>query len=155
MSDHGHDDWFRHDSGEAPPQAEHAAHVNTTAIGLTLLAIVFGVLFTIILMSMYFVQYAGTRLSSEMEGVESAQPYIAYRDQSERSLAGFGWADQAAGTVNLPIDRAIGDVVETYGQPGVRASTPWVGPKPTSATASAAHPQAELAMQQEGSARDE
>lgn len=153
MSDHGHDDWFRHESGEAPPQAEHASHVNTTAIGLTLLAIVFGVLFTVILMSMYFVQYAGSRVALEQEGVDSAQAYIAYRDQTQRNLDTFGWADQAAGTVNLPIDRAIDDVVEMYGQPGVRASTAWVGPKPTNASADL--PGAELAMQPEDASRDE
>ena len=40
---------------KSDPQAEHAAHVSTTAIGLTLLAIVFGVLFVIVL-SMYRVR---------------------------------------------------------------------------------------------------
>jgi cell division protein FtsN len=69
MSDqHGHDDWFRHSADEALPQQEHAAHVNTTAIGLTLLAIVFGVLFTVVVLSMYFVQYANTRKAEMNEG---------------------------------------------------------------------------------------
>jgi len=143
MSDaHGHDDWFRHEADESAPQAEHAAHVNTTAIGLTLLAIVFGVLFTIIVLSMYFVQYAGTRKAMLEEGTQSAEPYLQYAEQSQRDLSRLTWVDQAAGTVNIPIDRAMDRVVENYSSTGSRAKAEWFGPMKnrTPSASPGAHP---------------
>ena len=129
MSDHhGHDDWFRHSSDEALPQQEHAAHVNTTAIGLTLLAIVFGVLFTVVVLSMYFVQYANTRKAQMNEGTGSAEAYLAYRDQSAAQLGSLEWVDRAAGTVNMPLESAMDAVVAEYGLPGMSADAAWVGP---------------------------
>jgi hypothetical protein len=143
MSDqHGHDDWFRHSADEALPQQEHAAHVNTTAIGLTLLAIVFGVLFTVVVLSMYFVQYANTRKAEMNEGVGSSEAYLAYRDQSEAQLSSLEWVDRAAGTVNLPLDDAMDAVVAEYALPGMSAAGEWVAPRPAAAAAhaeSAAH----------------
>lgn len=132
MSDHndqhGHDDWFRHSSDEALPQQEHASHVNTTAIGLTLLAIVFGVLLTVVLLSMYFVQYANTRKAEMNEGTGSAEAYIAYRDQSDAMLSSSGWVDRAAGTVNISIDDAMDAVVADYAEGNDGARAAWVGP---------------------------
>lgn len=146
---HGHDDWFRHSPDEGLPQHEHAAHVNSTAIGLTLLAIVFGVLLTVIVLTMYFVSYT-TRLKAErQEGTKSAEPYLAYRDQSQRTLDRFGWADREAGTVNLPIERAMDDVVAFYDQPGRRADAVWHSP---AGGVTAAHPEAVV---MEGHAADE
>lgn len=137
MSDHhDHDDWFRHSSDEAMPKQEHSAHVNTTAIGLTLLAIVFGVLLTVVLLSMYFVQYANTRKSEMNEGTGSAQPYLAYRSQSDAMLSSTGWVDRASGTVNLSIDDAMDAVIADYADHTGRVQAEWIGPKPagTSAT---------------------
>lgn len=125
---HGHDDWFRHTTDEGLPQREHAAHVNSTAIGLTLLAIVFGVLFTVIVLSMYFIGYT-TRIKAErQEGTESAAAYLTYRDLSQRNMQRFGWIDREAGTVHLPIDRAIEDVVVFYNDPSRRADSAWHAP---------------------------
>lgn len=136
MSDH-HDDhgaWFRHSEDEALPQQESAAHVNTSAIGLTLLAIVFGVLFTVVILSMYFVNYANTRKAQMNEGTASAEAYIAYRNESEATLSTGGWADRASGTVNLPITDAMESVIAEYNTPGMRASTEWHGPKARAST---------------------
>ena len=129
MSDHNHDhdDWFRHSDDEAQPQEEHAAQVNTTAIGLTLLALVFGVLFTVVILSMYFVNYANTRKAEMNEGTGSARAFLEYRDQSEAMLSASGWADRAAGKVNLPISDAMDSVVEQYNTPGMRADAEWRG----------------------------
>lgn len=126
--DAGHDDWFRHSADEAMPQQEHASHVNTTAIGLTLLSVVFGVLFTVVLLSMYFVNYANTRKSQMNEGTASALPYITYRDKSNDELSVLGWVDRAAGTVNVPLDSAMDAVIAEYAAPGMRADAEWQGP---------------------------
>jgi hypothetical protein len=146
MSDHhDHGDWFRHSADEALPQQEHASHVNTTAIGLTLLAIVFGVLFTVVVLSMYFVQYANTRKAEMNEGVGSAETYIAYRDQSAAQLQALEWVDRAAGTVNVPVDAAMDAVLAEYNAPGIAAVAPWVNPKAAVATAGSADPHGERA----------
>lgn len=138
---HGHDDWFRHSSDEALPQQEHAAHVNTTAIGLTLLAIVFGVLLTVVLLSMYFVQYANTRKAEMNEGTGSAAEYMAYRDQSKAMLGTTAWVDRTAGTVNVAIDDAMDAVVAEYKSSNANAKAEWVGPKPTrTSSAVTGHP---------------
>jgi hypothetical protein len=116
--------------------------VNTTAIGLTLLAIVFGVLFTVVVLSMYFVQYANTRKAEMNEGVGSSEAYLAYRDQSEAQLGSLEWVDRAAGTVNLPLDDAMDAVVAEYALPGMSAAGEWVAPRPAAAARhaeSAAH----------------
>ncbi|HHN77646.1 MAG TPA: hypothetical protein ENK11_03090 [Phycisphaerales bacterium] len=140
MSDHGgqHDDWFRHSPEEGLPQHEHAGHVNTTSIGLTLLVIVFGVLGLVILLSMYYVSYTTTLKAERQEGTRSAAEYLAYRDSAERALSSFGWADRNAGKVNLPIDRAMDDVVAYYNRPGRSARAPWHGPARAPAAPTAA-----------------
>ena len=136
--DHGHDDWFRHSSDEAMPQQEHAAHVNTTAIGLTLLAIVFGVLLTVVLLSMYFVQYANTRKAEMNEGTASAEMFLTYREQSDAMLSSGGWVDRTAGTVNVPLDEAMDAVISQCGAAVMRSETEWVGPARRTATVKAA-----------------
>ncbi len=137
MSDHGgqHDDWFRHSPEEGLPQHEHAGHVNTTTIGLTLLVIVFGVLGTVILLSMYYVSYTTTLKAERQEGTQSAAEYLAYRDNAERALSSFGWADRNAGKVNVPIDRAMDEVVAYYNRPGRHARAAWHGPSREAARA--------------------
>lgn len=137
MTDHhdDHGDWFRHSEDEARPQQEHASHVNTTVIGLTLLAIVFGVLFTVVVLSMYFVNYANSRKAAMNEGTASAEAYISYRNDSQAALSTGGWADRAAGTVNLPISDAMASVIAEYNAPGMQAKTEWHGPKARTASA--------------------
>lgn len=130
MSDHSdhHDDWFRHTPAEGLPQQEHAAHVNTTAIGLTLLVIVFGVLAMVIVLSMYYVSYTTNLKAERQEGTQSAAAYLAYRDNAESALSSFGWADRDAGKVNIPIDRAMDDVVAYYNRPGRQTRAAWHSP---------------------------
>lgn len=137
--DHGHDDWFRHGSDEGPPQHEHAAHVNSHAIGLTLLAIVFGVLLTVILLSMYYISYTTNLKAQRQEGVESAGAYLVYRDDAARRLERSGWVDREAGTVNIPIERAMDQVVSFYNAPGRQGMTDWVPPRHRATPPSIAH----------------
>ncbi len=130
MSDHNgqHDDWFRHSPEEGMPQHEHAGHVNTTSIGLTLLVIVFGVLGMVILLSMYYVSYTTNLKAQRQEGTDSAAEFLAYQNRSEQALSTFGWADRNAGKVNLPIGRAMDDVVAYYNRPGRQSKARWHGP---------------------------
>ncbi len=120
---HGHDDWFRHASDEAAPQAEHAGHVSTKALGVTLLIIVFGVLFVILLLSAYFSSYTTQLKAEKQEGVGSAQEYMSYRSSMQRRLEGTGWIDRDAGTLHIPLERAMSMVVEDYQQAAAQGLT--------------------------------
>ena len=115
MSDaHGHDDWFRHSSDEALPQVEHAQHVSTKALGITLLLIVFGVLFVLLIISAYFSSYTTQVRAERQEGTSSAAEYLSYRSGMDRRLAETGWIDRTNQTLHIPLDRAIELVVDDY-----------------------------------------
>ena len=115
MSDaHGHDDWFRHSSDEALPQVEHAQHVSTKALGITLVMIVFGVLFVLLILSAYFSSYTTQVRAEKQEGTSSAADYLSYRSGMDRRLAETGWVDRTNQTLHIPLDRAVELVVDEY-----------------------------------------
>lgn len=115
MSDaHGHDDWFRHSNEEALPQVEHAQHVSTKALGITLVAIIFGMLFVLLILTAYFSSYT-TQVRAELqEGTISANDYLSYRSGIDRRLAETGWIDRTNQTLHIPLDRAVELVVDEY-----------------------------------------
>ncbi len=121
--DHGHDDWFRHGSDEAAPQAEHAGQVSTRAVGVTLLVIVFGVLFVILLLSAYFSSYTTQLKAEKQEGVGSAQEYMSYRTTAQRRLEAAGWIDREAGKLHIPLERAMSMVVDEYREAAAQGLT--------------------------------
>ena len=124
MSDaHGHDDWFRHSDDEALPQVEHAEHVSTKALGITLVAIVFGVLFVILILAAYFSSYTTQVRAERQENTTSAAEYLSYRSGVDRRLVETGWVDRNAQTLHIPLDRAIDLVVDEYVAAGVPADT--------------------------------
>ncbi len=119
---HGHDDWFSHSKAEGLPQAEHAAHVSSTALGVTLLVIVFGVFGVVLLLALYFGAYATNTVAMLREGVlPVAEPYLAYREQEKADLAS---PPAASGRPTLQQARSIVLAGSTAG--GVPAE--WVGP---------------------------
>lgn len=112
---HGHDDWFRHDATEMAPQEEHGGHVHTGTLAMTMVITTFGVIATILLLVMYFQQYTTQLRAEKQEGIFLADNYLAYRSQTEGAMRGSArWIDRNAGTVRLPIDRAMQAVVAEY-----------------------------------------
>jgi len=113
-----HDDnWFRHPDEEGLPQSEHGSHVSATGLGITFLAIVFGVLFVILLLVAYFNRYTVQMESRLVEGTSLAEPYMQYRSQKKSELALTGgprWIDRDAGTVRISKDDAARLVIEEY-----------------------------------------
>jgi hypothetical protein len=76
----------------------------------------------------------GTRVDLSYRAVKSGaipQPQSEYREvlkEWERELKEYGWADQKAGTVRLPID----DAIKLYAQKAAsKQSSPIPGPSPT------------------------
>ncbi|MEM1184108.1 MAG: hypothetical protein AAGI53_03810 [Planctomycetota bacterium] len=123
MSDaHGHDDWFRHSGDEALPQVEHAGHVSTKALGISLVLIVFGVLFVLLLLTAYFNSYVTQKKADLEESTTAAAGYMQYRSESTGHLNETGWIDRDNEKLHIPLDRAIEFVVEDY-----RAAAPVSG----------------------------
>ena len=115
MGHDAHDAWHRHTADEGRPQHEHAAHVSATGLGLTLLGIVFGVVFVILVLVAYFNSYTTTYKAQKMEGVPATRAeYAAGRSAAEQRLRETGWIDRASGTVYRPLDEAMDRVVAEY-----------------------------------------
>jgi hypothetical protein len=125
MGHDAHDAWHRHTADEGRPQHEHAAHVNATGLGLTLLGIVFGVVFVILVLVAYFNSYTTTYKAQKLEGVPATRAeYASARSAAEQRLRETGWIDRAAGTVHLPVEDAMSRVVAEYAALGAAASSP-------------------------------
>lgn len=112
---HGHDDWFRHDESEGLPQVEHAAHIDTTSLGVAFLVTVFGVLGVIVVLVLYFSSYTTQLKAERQEGIKSGTPYMTYRDEAETKFdAPASALDKENGVYRIPIDRAMDLIVDQY-----------------------------------------
>lgn len=128
MSHDDHGDWFRHESEEGLPQAEHGSHVSSVGLGMTFLIIVFGVLFVILLLTAYFGMYTTGLQSQRQEGTDAMAEYLSYRAGAFSKLDTLGWENRDAETAHVPLDRAKQAVVEYYAQPGRVGLADWDGP---------------------------
>lgn len=109
------DAWHRHSAEEGMPQAEHAATVNPTALGIFAVAMVFAIVFVLLLLTAYFNNYTYTFKARQLEGVPEARA-IFETDMANAAgrLASYGWIDRTAGTVHLPMDQAFSTVIDEY-----------------------------------------
>jgi hypothetical protein len=115
--DEAPDSWHRHLSEEGQPQEEHGAQADSLALIVSFVGSVFFVGAVIVVCLLYFqVQY--TKLRRErIETTALAADYFQYRDDSDKALHGYGWANPeaaAAGKVSGPIDAAMQKVIEQY-----------------------------------------
>ena len=148
MSPHEHtpelhevpDPWHQHSAAEGAPQHEHGAKVNPIFAGLTLLGLVFGTIFLILLVWVYFQSYT-TRLKAErQEPVTDVlrTEYLTARANAQTRLAQPAtWMDRDAGTVAIPLDLATDLVIRDYARSGAAAPTPQPSPQPSLAEAPA------------------
>lgn len=133
MAHDDHGDWFRHQpEHEGLPQAEHASHVSSAGLGVTFLAIAFGVLFVILLLVAYFNSYTGGLKTARQEGTQLAAEQMSYRAAEEAKLNSEPeWINRETGTVRIPLDEAIDRTLEYYSQPGRQAAAEWNAPTRT------------------------
>ena len=157
MAHDDHGEWFRHEpEQEGMPQAEHAARVSSTGLGVTFLAIAFGVLFVILLLVAYFNRYTGDLKKAQQEGTQLAAEQMSYRAAEQAKFnSDPAWINRETGTVRIPLDDAIDRTLDYYNQPGRQAAAEWNRPATASATtggAASSTPATPSAPQQEPTA---
>lgn len=108
----GDDRWHDH-HGESPPQESHG---DTSARFIAFVGIAgMGVLVILILM---LVQYFNVITQEEKvvknELIDVRSDIRSAEAQWQQELSGYAWADPQAGTVSLPIDRAMSTVASQY-----------------------------------------
>src|SRR5690606_28194427 len=104
---HGHDAWHQHTAAEGVPQHEHGAHTSAKALGLTFIIMVFGVIAVILVLVLYFNSYVSGYKARQQETTAMMEPAFNAKIAARKQLEEFGWADANAGTVRIPLDRAI------------------------------------------------
>lgn len=112
---HGQADaWHRHTSDEGGPQTEDGAHASSKALGLTLLAIVFGVAAVIIVLVIYFNSYQSRYKAMRQEGTTSAIDAINAKTDGLAHLSSYGWIDREGGVAFVPVTDAADLVLAEY-----------------------------------------
>ncbi|MEO1583037.1 MAG: hypothetical protein AAFR96_00510 [Planctomycetota bacterium] len=110
------DPWHTHTDAEGVPQKENAPHINVPAlmIGFAATAVFVGGL--VIVLLLYYnhsrTQLATTRLENT---VGYSEIYVPQRDASIERITTYRPIDTEAGTVQVPVDRAIDQVISEYG----------------------------------------
>lgn len=69
--------------------------------------------------------------AAELTGKTSSETAIARREQARNRLNSYGWLDQEAGRVSIPIDRAMAEIAATglpVGTEGLETPTPTPAP---------------------------
>lgn len=97
---------------------------NTKALGLTFIAMTFGVLLVIVVLSVYFKSHADQLKAQREDGWDqiAGEALTARRDaQAQLELSGGArWLDVTAGTVQLPESEARRAVIASYAGSGTR-----------------------------------
>lgn len=112
---HGHDHSHAADAGPVP-QMPNAPVESTKALGLTFLALVFGVLFVVVVLSLYYKTEVDQRRARNEEGWQTiAQEALRARDAAEANLSSAPrLLDPATGKVAMPIAHATDAVLAEY-----------------------------------------
>ena len=112
---HAHDDWHQHTAAEGAPQEEHGAQASAKAMGLTLIAMVVGVVLTILVLVAYFKSYVGNFKAQKQEGTTGIMtPAFEGKLAAREKLSSYQWIDRDAKTVRVPIDAAMQTVLAEY-----------------------------------------
>lgn len=114
-ADHAHDDWHEHTAAEGMPQEEHGSQASAKAMGLTLVAMVVGVVLTILILVAYFKSYVGNHKAKVQEGtVGIMTPAFEGKLAAKEKLSSYAWIDRDARTVRVPVDAAMQRVLAEY-----------------------------------------
>ncbi|RMH11080.1 MAG: hypothetical protein D6695_09970 [Planctomycetota bacterium] len=110
------DSWHRHTPDEGPIQPEHGSHANPKVLVMTLIALIFGVAFVLIILIAFFNSYTSTFKASREETTALGQQARAAKAAAMERLNSVGWVDHD--TVRIPIERAMERVVAERGNGG-------------------------------------
>jgi hypothetical protein len=107
------DEWHDH-VAEAPPQVEHASHVNALALGIVFLGGVITVVLTVVLVVIYFNSvYASTR-ARRLETTVWAQESFADKVKAKTLLEGGGEVPGEVGVTLAPQSEVMDVVIREY-----------------------------------------
>ncbi len=87
MSAEEHDTWHQHTDAEGAPQREHGAHASPKALGITLILMVLGVLFTIIILKVYFDSYMSSYESKVEDNTVAARATWEWKQDIFNNMA--------------------------------------------------------------------
>lgn len=103
------DSWHRHAAEEGHGQQEHGSHASPKALLMTLVAMIFGTLFVVLVLMAFFKSYTSQfKLATE----ETLELGVPARDAKAKSLGELEtWDWSMDGTLHMPIERAMEQVV--------------------------------------------
>lgn len=110
--DHEHaqpDSWHRHTPDEGGSQEEHGAHASPKALAMTFVAMVLGVVFTVVVLIVFFENYTSKFKVGVEETTTIGEPARLAKSESFGRLNQGGWINHD--TVQIPIDQAMQRVV--------------------------------------------
>lgn len=114
-----------HHEGYPEALPVRAATESASALGITLLVMVFGVLFVVVALALYYQSYKSQAMAQKSEGWETlSQDYWTMRRDAERQFTREPrLTDAAAGTVQVPLQDAMDLVIEEYSSMQASAGT--------------------------------
>jgi len=113
------DAWHRHGAEEDAPQAEHAAQVNTVALAVVFVGMSVSVVALTVIVAVFFQRHITTLRQERVEIVSPiADIQLDYRAQTTRELATYGWVNEEAQTVRVPIESVYDTIVQEYADNG-------------------------------------
>lgn len=114
----GPDQWHRHSAQEGVPQTEHAAVASPKVLAISFLVITFSIAATVLVLVIFFDHYTASFKALQMESTTLSTPFNEYKTRwDEQDSRTYGWANEAdarAGNVRIPVEQAMGRVVEKY-----------------------------------------
>lgn len=110
---HQTDEWHSHNSPDEPHAQSAHGEISGPALLAWLLALFVGVFGAIIVLVFYFERSQQRQVAVRTE-IDMGQSVLQQRAAEEGELNSFGWIDQAAGVVRIPIDQAMTETVRFY-----------------------------------------
>lgn len=113
------DQWHRHSSAEGMPQSEHAAVASPKVLAIAFFAITITIATSVLILVIFFENYTTKYKAEQAETISLSTPFNDYKGRWEQvESKEFGWADPKAGTLRLPLDKAMARVIDKYQKTG-------------------------------------
>ncbi|MFG0256745.1 MAG: hypothetical protein ACF8GE_02470 [Phycisphaerales bacterium JB043] len=106
------DQWHSH-TGEAPSQESHG-EIHPALIALVGLVGAVFVIATMVVLAIYFNQETRAQIEEVVEGTNVAVEYLERSARWDAEQTSYGWIDQEAGVVRIPVDAAVSIVAREY-----------------------------------------
>lgn len=110
------DAWHRHLPDEGHGQQEHGAHASPKAMLVTLIAMVFGTLFVVLVLMAFFNSYTSQYKAAVEETTAMGAVARNNKAAAQGALETWGWVDHDR--VRMPIEQAMQQVVAERGGQG-------------------------------------